>query len=367
MKRVVIVGGGYAGTLIAKELDAEADVVLVDPRDAFVNASSSMRAMVRAEWSAAPFFRYDTLLRRGRVVRDLAVSADPHGIMTARQGRLDADYLVLATGASHAYPARPRSIQTSVDDAIADLRDTGAELARSPRVLILGAGPVGLELAGEIRDAWPDKQITVVAPSTALLPGFLPEVRDELRRQLDALSIDLRLGATLVTDPPTDPGTAGVFTATTTNGDAITADIWFRSYGSNLQTGYLADGKLVTLTAGGAVPVDAHLSVPGHSHVFAVGDIADLPDAKMATHAQTQAATVVENIRAGLRGRPSHASYEPASAERIFLTLGPHHGVGQLPTPDGGATPAPLQTVIDRKGADLFTHRFGQRFDVRTR
>lgn len=364
---VVVVGGGYAGTMIAKALDNAAEVVLVDPRDAFVNVSCSMRAMVRPDWAHRPFFDYRALLERGRVVRDAVTSADPAGVTLAGGVRLDADYLVLATGSSHSYPARPREMTTSAAAAAADLRATNAQLAQAERVLILGAGPVGLELAGEIRDAFPRKRVTLVDHAAETLPGYLPEVREELLRQLKALDIDLRGRTSLTSPPPVAAGTAATFTVTTDTGEEITADIWFRTFGTRLNTDYLDDGRLVDLTDRRTVPVDDHLNVVGsqvHENVYAVGDIADLPDAKMATHAMVQAQTVIENLRAQVRGERPGSVYEPASVPRILLPLGAHAGVGQLPGPDGGAVAATVEAVIERKGADLFTARFAHRFGL---
>ncbi|MFD1049972.1 thiamine pyrophosphate-binding protein, partial [Kibdelosporangium lantanae] len=104
---------------------------------------------------------------------------------------------------------------------------------------------------------------------------------------------------------PVAAGTTATFTVTTDGGTEITADIWFRTFGSRVNTDYLDDGRLVELTDRRTVPVDDHLNVVGaqvHENVYAVGDIADLPDAKMATHAMVQAQTVIENLRAQLRG-----------------------------------------------------------------
>ena len=97
----------------------------------------------------------------------------------------------------------------------------------------------------------------------------------------------------------------------------------------------------MTLTDDGTVPVDEHLNVVGQHRIFALGDIADLTDPKMATWAQTQAPVVIENITSLLEGRAPTATYEPATQQRIFLPLGTRAGVGQLPTPTGGVTPAP--------------------------
>nr|BFE84315.1 hypothetical protein GCM10020093_069160 [Planobispora longispora] len=201
-RTVVIIGGGYGGSALAKALDPVADVVLIDPRDAFVNSAGSLRALTRPDWAPRMFFPYEQWLRRGTVVRERAVSADPGGVTLASGRRIEADYLVLATGSSYAYPAKPASDSTG--EVLDDLLRTHKELAGSERVLILGAGPVGLELAGEIKEVWPHKHVTVVDPAERLLPAFPDEMRDELRRQLDELDIDLRLGAGLST--PRRPG-----------------------------------------------------------------------------------------------------------------------------------------------------------------
>jgi apoptosis-inducing factor 2 len=364
MSRVVVVGGGYAGTAVAKALDTETEVILIDPRDSFVNVSSSMRAMVRPDWADRPFFSYERLLARGRIIRDSVVSADPTGVTLAHGERVDADYLVLATGSAHSYPARPRLPTTGAAEAATDLRATGEQLAKAGRVLILGAGPVGLELAGEIREAWPDKHVTVVDRSAQALPGYLPEVREELYRQLDALDIELQLNTALESMPMVQDGTAGEFTVRTTNGREILANIWFRCIGAQPNTRFLDDGALTTLTGRRTVPVDEHLNVIGHAHVYALGDIAELPDAKMATWAQSQAPTVIENIQSQLHGKQAASMYEPASVPRILLPLGTRFGVGQLPGPGGGATAAPTEVVIQRKGVDLFTARFAERFNA---
>jgi apoptosis-inducing factor 2 len=187
--------------------------------------------------------------------------------------------------------------------------------------------------------------VVIVGQSDELLPGFLPEVRQELHRQLDELGIELRLGTGLSAPPPIEPGRAGHFTVTTDRGEPIEADIWFRAYGVQVNTGYLADENLTTLTDRGLVRVDKCLNVEGYDHVFALGDIVDRPDPKMASYAMAQAQVVVQLIKARLAPHP-----------RILIPLGTRGGVGQL-----GDIALTREAVYERKGADLFTARFSQR------
>jgi NADH dehydrogenase FAD-containing subunit len=361
-RTVVVVGGGYGGTLVAKELDADANVTLVDPREGFVNAAASLRALTRPDWAPHAFFPFSTLLERGRVVRDRAVSVDPKGVTLASGQRVEADYLVLATGSGYSYPAKPNPEADDIAQQLDDLRRTHEELSGAGRVLILGGGPVGLELAGEIKDVWPDKTVIIVDRAGRLLPGFLPEVRDGLHRQLDERGIELRLGTSLTALPPVPAGQAAGFAVTTDKGEEIAAGIWFRAFGVQLNTGLLTDGQLTPLTDRGMIPVAEHLNVRGYDHVYALGDAADLPDPKMASYAMEHAAIVARNIRAQLAGEQPNAVHTPAPDRRILLPLGTHAGVGQLPTPHGPSA-ATAETIRERKGADLFTARFAARFD----
>jgi NADH dehydrogenase FAD-containing subunit len=356
---VVVIGGGYGGAAVARGLDAEANIVLIDPRDAFMNSAGSLRGVTQPDWAARMFFPYKDFIKQGTLVRDHAVSVDPKGVTVSSGQRIDADYIVLATGSSYAYPAKPRSHST--EDSIEDLRRTHEQLVDAERVLILGAGPVGLELAGEIKEVWPDRSVTIIDPAGQLLAGFQPEVRESLERQLAELNVEVRLGTTLSSPPATECGQNKTFTVTTTAGDEITADIWFRAHGVVTNSDYLTDGLLTPLTPAKQVPVTETLNVQGHEHVYAIGDLTDVAEAKMAGYAMQHAEVVRQNISAQLKGESPTATYQPLPFPMILLPLGPRGGVGQLPSAEGPSV-APTETVSQFKGADLFTGMLSQQF-----
>jgi NADH dehydrogenase FAD-containing subunit len=361
-RTVVVIGGGYGGATAAKALDADADVVLIEPKDAFEHAAGSLRALVRPDWAHNVFFSYDRLLEHGRVVRRRVTSVDPRGVTLADGTRIDADYLVLATGSRYPFPAKADSDDAT--EALGRLRETHEELAGAERVLITGAGPVGLELAGEIKHVWPDKRVTVVDPAPALLPGFEQSLRDDLHRQLAEAGVELRLGTALAEQWPTEPGRAKTVTVTTTDGDEITADIWFRAHGVRTSGDYLADGALTTRTDKGQVRVTPTLTVQGYDHVYAIGDITDLAEAKMAGYAMQHARVAAANIAAQLRGERPEATYTPSPVPSVLLPLGPERGVGQFPSEEDPTVAAvvPAQVVGQYKGTDLFVGMFRELF-----
>lgn len=351
---VVVIGGGYGGIAVAKALDDVADVVLAEPRDAFVHNVAALRALVDPAWAERMFLPYDRLLARGRIVRDRAVRADRGGVTLGSGERLAADFTVLATGSDYPFPAK-----TDLDDSglsKARFHAARAELAAAGRVLLLGAGPVGLELAGEIKAAWPDKAVTIVDPADHILAGGYPgELRAELRRQLGEMGVELRLGTSLRDLPPTRAGQAGGFTVPAEDGRKITADIWYRCFGVAPASGFL-DGDLAQARQpGGHVAVTPELRLPGHERVFAVGDLTAIPEAKRAAAAGQHAEVAAANIQALIAGRGELRRYQPPPPG-IVLPLGPDGGASYR----AGAGLLDAAATAQIKGRHLMVGRFAE-------
>jgi len=346
-KTVVVVGGGYGGITVARALDDVANVVLVEPKDTFVHNVGSLRALVDGDWVERIFLPYDSLLTRGRVVHSAAVAVDSKNVTTASGERIDADYIVLATGSTYPFPAKPDLTDSGA--AKAKLRATTATLEDANSVLILGAGPAGIELAGEIATRWPDKSVTIVDRGETILAGGLPEeLRTEIRNQLDGLGVTLVLGTSLSEQPPSEPGEAKTFTVSTLSGVDVEADIWFRCYGVVPVSDYLTDTLASARQDDGHLSVTEHLRVEGSETVFAIGDVTAVPEAKMAKAAEQHADVVAVNLRSLIAGVGDLQTYASGEAT-ISLPLGPSGGASYAPGP--GVLGAEVTAKI--KGADL--------------
>ncbi|KPC76744.1 pyridine nucleotide-disulfide oxidoreductase, partial [Thermoactinomyces vulgaris] len=80
-KTVAIIGGGYGGAALAKALDEHADVVLIEPKDAFVHAAGSLRALTQPdEFAARIFYPYEGFIKRGKQIREYAAGVDERGV-----------------------------------------------------------------------------------------------------------------------------------------------------------------------------------------------------------------------------------------------------------------------------------------------
>ncbi|MEV0385898.1 FAD-dependent oxidoreductase [Nonomuraea sp. NPDC050643] len=325
---VVVLGGGYGGHKVAKLLDDVADVTLVDPSDAFVHNVASWRALVEPDWLDRIFVPYRRLLAHGRFLRDRAVAVDGRRVTLASGETLEPDYLVLATGSSYPFPAK--ADKPDMAAAKADVLGAHEVLAEAERVLLVGAGPVGLELAGEIKATFPDKHVTVADVASDILPGpYDQELRDELRRQLDGLGVELKLGSALRELPSAPPATAAPIAIATEAGEKLTADVWYRCFGVTLRTDYLRGALAEARDAEGYLRVDALLRVQGQERVFAIGDISDA-DRDMAGFAGRQGELLAANLRATITGEGEVTAYEKQQTV-ILVPLGPEGGAGQLP------------------------------------
>ena len=355
-KTAVVVGGGYGGFAVARALDEVVDVTLVEQRDAFVHNVAALRALVEPSTLPDVFLSYDHLLHHGRVVHDRAVDVDTERVLLESGRELRPDYVVLATGSRYPYPAKTDSRERA--SAMIRYQDTHEQLLRAKRVLILGAGPVGIELAGEISSAWPDKTIVIVDPAHDIVAGaYKQELRDELRRQLEARGIELVLGTT-IEEPPAEPGIQGAFSVNASRGQTLAADLWFRCYGVTPVSDYLTGELAGARQPDGFIEVNQQLQVAGQSSVFALGDVSSI-DIKMAGRAARQAELVAANIQALVDGTPLQ-DYKPLPPV-IVIPLGPEGGAAQLPGQDeiGGA-----ETASALKGADLFVHRYRELFGL---
>jgi apoptosis-inducing factor 2 len=353
---VAVVGGGYGGITVAKALDDIADVILIEPRDTFVHNVAALRGAVDPAWADRLFLPYDRLLARGQVRHDRAVRVSAQAVELGSGAVIAPDYIVLATGSAHAYPAK-----IDLEDSVAarsKLHATRDALAGASRVLLLGAGPVGLEFAGEIKAMWPEKAVTIIDPCPELMPGRFPdEFRRELRRQLDHLGVELLLGTSLRARPPSGPGRTGLFTVTTESGADVTADLWFACYGATVNSDYLAADLRTALRPDRSVAVTPELRVHGQDTVFAIGDITATPELKMARLAQKHAGVVAANIRALIQGGGAMVTYRP-EPDAIVLPLGPKGGVSY--TPEVGVLDAgPTSDIAGNLHLDVYRDLLG--------
>jgi NADH dehydrogenase len=214
-------------------------------------------------------------------------------VLLAHGRRVPYDYLVLATGARHAYfghddwePLAPglkriedateirRRILLAFEQA--ENETDADERRRLMNLVIVGGGPTGVELAGAIaelarralakdfRNIDPRAaRIILIEAGPRLLSTMPADLSDDARQRLERLGVEVRLNA---------PVTAVDATGVTIGAAQIEARtvIWAAGVAASPAGQWLG----TECDRVGRIKVNPDLSVPGHSEIFAIGDTA---------------------------------------------------------------------------------------------
>lgn len=164
-------------------------------------------------------------------------SIQPTCVTLADGTEVAADYILVATGLTYASPFKPSG--ETVDDSVKANNETSKLLADAKSVVIVGAGAVGEELAGEIATAQPDKRITQISSDASLFPAYPAKMGQSLIAKLEGLGVTIVLGQRVENLERTDVPYAGSITLT--DGTQINAGLIFPVVGSKAQTELLSD------------------------------------------------------------------------------------------------------------------------------
>ena len=248
------------------------------------------------------------------------------------------DYLIIATGSSYAFPGKVAEIENS--RAVDLYRQLHEKIRNAQQVLIIGGGPVGVELAGEIATDFPAKEVTLVhRHKTLLRPNVYNEklyarVQDELEKLRVKLILDDRVEIPNRQHLNYIEGKKTYVTERTRQ--SIAADLTFLCIGAPVNNRSLINGPLKAKVnpQTGRLIVNNHLQVDGFENIFAIGDISDREE-KLAYLAGEQASYVAKLIPCIQQKKAYPKEYARHPNAAIFLSLGRNSGIGQLPNKGG--------------------------------
>ncbi|KAL0729546.1 hypothetical protein Bca4012_025639 [Brassica carinata] len=321
-KRVVVIGGGVAGSLAAKLLQFDADVTLIDPKEYFEITWASLRSMVEPSFAERTVINHKNYLKNGRVVTSPAINITESDVTTKDGAVIGYDYLVIATGHNDLLP---KTRQEKLSQYQAEYE----KIISSQSVLIVGGGPSGVELAAEIAVDFPEKKVTLVHKGPRLLEFVGDKAADKAFDWLESKKVEVILNQSVDLSSASD----GKRTYRTSGGETIHADCHFLCVGKPLSSQWLNGTVLKdSLDGKGRVMVDEHLRVKDRKNVFAIGDITNIPEMKQGYIAESHANVAVKNIKVMMSGwkRKKLSTYKPGS-EIAIVSLGRKDSVAQFP------------------------------------
>ncbi|WP_199512399.1 NAD(P)/FAD-dependent oxidoreductase [Nucisporomicrobium flavum] len=355
--RVVIVGAGFGGLFATKALRrADVDITLINGTayHLFQPLLYQVATGILSEGEIAPPIR-EILKRQRNVdvrlgwVTDVDVDAKVLSVEAPGiEYEVGYDTLIVSAGASQSYFGKDEFADhapgmKSIDDALelrarifgafelADLQTDPAEIERWMTFVVVGAGPTGVEMAGQIaelahrtlpgqyRHIDPRKaRIILVDAVDAVLKTFGDRLSTRALRQLHLLGVEVELETMVVGVDAT-----GIEVDTKRGHQRIESmtKMWAAGVAAPALSRRLAEVTGAPTDRAGRIKVEPDCTVPGHPEIFAIGDMMALDDlpgvAQVAIQSGRHAAGQIKRRLAGKQTGQKFSYFDKGSMATI--------------------------------------------------
>ncbi len=346
--RVVIIGSGFGGLFSAQALkraDVAVTLIARTTHHLFQPLLYQVATGILSEGEIAPSTR-EVLARQKNATVLLgdvtAIDLEARTVTSQVLGRdtvTEYDSLLVAAGAGQSYFGHDDFAEfapgmKSIDDALelrgrifgafewAELATSAEEVERALTFVVVGAGPTGVEMAGQITELSRRtlrRDFRRIDPTTAriilldaaaqVLPSFGDRLGEKARRRLEQIGVEVQLGATVVgmdaegIEVQDGEGRRRRIESVT--------KVWAAGVQASSLGRQLAEQSGAALDGAGRIAVRDDLTLPGHPEVFVVGDMASLKGYPGVAQVAIQGARyAAAQIRRRLAGAPDAAAFE---------------------------------------------------------
>ncbi|KAJ7599214.1 FAD/NAD(P)-binding domain-containing protein [Mycena floridula] len=335
VKHIVIVGGGHGGSTLARALSGKLDgslyhITLIDRRPWSIHLIASLRVNVSDSGNLenTAFLPYDRIFKKANgtfkqgILRSIEKNESGQGgtVVLENKMRIPYDALVLATGSKWEdiidFPDEPQDITNFI-------KGNRENIQKAKDIVLVGGGAIGIELAGEIKDSWPNKPVTIIHGKDLLMNETYPDrFRKAVQNRIE------RRGVKVIRGDFVDEFESK--SLTTRNGHSLDADLVLRTRGPKPNTSFMTSSLgESSVSSNGKVKVRKTLQLEGHNNIFALGDIVDLPEQSQAMKTDAHAMVVAANVISYLKGNTRMKEYKKGP-EIVLITMGKDAGVAYV-------------------------------------
>ena len=314
MKKLVIIGGGFAGSKIAKALEKNFDTTLIDTKDYFEFTPGILPAIVDMECMKEIQVMHSHYLSHANIIIGQVKKISEKEV-SVNSKKIPFDYLVIASGSSYSFPFKEKDMVFA--NRAGELREHYTALTKAKKILIIGGGFTGVELAGEIACKYPEKETTIVHSMDRLLERQPKRVSNYARKILE------KHGVRIIFNELIDSCKNDVYC--TKKGTKIKTDLAFLCVGITPNSGFMKSNFSKLLDKRGHIATNQFLQMKDHKNIFVAGDVTDLKEEKTAQSALEHADIIIENLKR-LENQKPLKSYTHID-RGMLISLGPHKGI----------------------------------------
>ena len=335
MKKVVVVGGGFAGAKVAKNLENDFSVTLIDTKDYYEFTPGILRSIVRPNHLKHIEICHKDYLKSAKFIKDSVIGIKGKSVVLKRGKSIKFDYLVIASGSEYKAPIKAKNLL--IADRGKRIIEYHKRFEKAKRIIIVGGGLVGVELAGEISCFHKEKSVTMVHSKDSLMERNYEKSRKFAKKILEKREVQIFFNERVM-----EYNERGV---KTDKGRSLGCDLVILCTGIKPNSDFI---EKELLEGKGFIKVNEFLQMDSREDVFVCGDVASIKEEKTAQGSEKQGGFVVKNLFYFDR-KEKMKSYVPRRRPMV-ISLGKWNGIfewkGFVLT---GLIPAFMKWAIEKK------------------
>jgi NADH:ubiquinone reductase (H+-translocating) len=346
--QVVVIGSGFGGLFGTKSLKrADVDVTMIakTTHHLFQPLLYQVATGILSQGEIAPPTR-EILADQdnARVLLGEVTTIDLENRLVTSQvlGRETVtpyDSLLVAAGAGQSYFGNDHFAEhapgmKSIDDALelrgrifgafelAELAESDAEIERLLTFVVVGAGPTGVEMAGQIAELahrtlrkdfrrinTREARVILLDAAGQVLPPFGAKLGEKTKQSLEKRGVEVRLGE-MVTDVDEFGLVVRRKDGSQERIEAVTK-VWAAGVQASPLARTLSEQSGAPLDRAGRIGVNPDLTLPGHPEVFVVGDMINLDNLPGVAQVAIQGAKyAAKEIRGRIEDKPPQKPFK---------------------------------------------------------
>ncbi len=313
-KRVIIVGGGFSGAYIARHLEKDFNVVLIDNKEYFEFTPSVLRTIIDPKHAEKIQVLHKKYLKKAKFLSSEVTKITPKWIVVEGVN-VPYKYLVIATGSRYKEIFKEEGMVLPL--RVRELVQKHKDLEEASKVLLIGGGIVGVELAAEIITKYPQKEVTLIHSKERLME------RSSLKASKYAEKFLTKKGVKIIFNERVEKKNGKTFT--TNKGNEIHADLAFSCTGIISNGEALKEGIPEAVNERGQAIVNEFLQLKDYPNIFAAGDVTSVDEEKTAHSSEHHAMIIIKNIKNLEKGKPLK-KYWPGK-RLMVISLGKYNGI----------------------------------------
>ncbi|EEP82858.1 predicted protein [Uncinocarpus reesii 1704] len=342
VRPIVIIGASFAGYHAARTIatslppDSPYKVIIIEPNTHFQFTWVLPRFCVVPDHEHKAFIPYGPYLGDAadsvQWIRDRVETIERKCVILTSGEKIPYEFLVIATGSAHGGELPSRVGAERKQDGMKRLQQVQYRIKDAKKVVVIGAGAAGVELAADAKEHYPEKEVVLVHSRHAVMNRFGPELQAAALKALEELGVEVILNDRMAHED-LEQGRVVL-----TSGRVVECDYLINCTGQKPSSNLFAELSPGSISPSGHIDVKPTMQVNDDSlpNVYACGDVASLhvgnPNSRSATH---QATVAGDNVVLAAMGKKPRATYTRHWADGVIkLTLGlsksiTHFGNGQ--------------------------------------